>query len=162
VIRRRVARLTVAALATSASVVASSGMTAAGTGASSPVAASCLIEKVVLQPVEKPQTAQVIGACAVALSATLYEPYGDAERGYLYYFLPADNVEVTRREWADLSTLAGKAEGASFGDRTRGLPRLRPIGETPTNPDEYTIGIGVVRLGPSVLLDHLKRALRGG
>jgi hypothetical protein len=159
---RRPTRVIAPVASAAAIVLAVAGARASGAGVSSPVAASCLIEKVVLQPAEKPQTAQITGACAVATSANLYEPYGRASRGYLYYFLPADNVDLVRREWADLAKLAGKSEGASFGDRTRGLPRLRPIGEAPRDPDEYTVAIGVIQLGPSVLLDGLKRALRGG
>jgi hypothetical protein len=130
-------------------------------GASSPVGVACLIEKVVLEPAERPETAQIWGACAIAQSNELYRPYGPAGRGYLYYFLPAGRVDVVRTEWSDLKSLAGKGEGAAFGDRTQSLPRLRPASEPPKAPDEYVVSVGVIRLRASPFLDSLKRALDG-
>jgi len=130
--------------------------------ASSPVGVGCLIEKVVLTPPDKPDTAQIWGACAIARSAELFAPFGSPARGYLYYFLPAGRTEVVRTEWRDLQQLAGKAEGAAFGDRTQSVPRLRPASEAPRDPDEYVVSIGVQKLGPGVFLDSLRRALNSG
>ena len=115
-----------------------------------------------LTPPDKPDTAQIWGACAIARSAELYTPFGPPARGYLYYFLPAGKVELVRTEWRDLQQLAGKAEGAAFGDRTQSVPRLRPASETPREPDEYVVSIGVQRVGPGVFLDSLRRALGAG
>ena len=78
---RRPTRVIAPVASAAAIVLAVAGARASGAGVSSPVAASCLIEKVVLQPAEKPQTAQITGACAVATSANLYEPYGAARDG---------------------------------------------------------------------------------
>jgi hypothetical protein len=142
--------------------IAAVGVLAAPAGASSPAGVACLIEKVVLDPAERPDTAQVWGACAIAQSDALYTPLGPPARGYLYYFVPAGRVEIVRNEWKDLQALAGKPEAAVFGDRTQRLPRLRPATEQPKAPDEYVVSVGVVKVGPSPLVDSLKRALSGG
>lgn len=90
----------------------------------SPVLASgslgifAVIDRVVFQPnAEAPETVQVFGAFAyydgrLSESSEFTAPV----RGYLHFSLPSrGNVDVARREWADLAAVAGTGEAVAFG-----------------------------------------------
>jgi hypothetical protein len=128
--------------------------------ASDPIGAYCLIEKVVLEPSDCPDRAQVWGACALA------DRYGyrAPARGYFYYSIPTGQEDVTRREWLDLKAVAGTQEAIGFGGRNRNMGRFRPLAEAPKQPDAYPLNIGVLKLRESVwqgtdLLAQLRAAL---
>lgn len=91
----------------------------------SPVLASgtlgifAVIDRVVFQPnAEAPETVQVFGAFAyyggsISETAEFTAPVS----GYLYFKLPSrGNVDVARREWADLAAVAGTREAVAFGN----------------------------------------------
>ena len=128
--------------------------------ASDPIGAYCLVEKVVLEPPDCPDRAQVWGACAIA------DRYGyrAPTRGYFYYAIPTGQEDVTRREWLDLKAVAGTQEAIGFGGRTRSMGRFRPQTEAAARPDEYPLNIGVMKLRESIwqgkdLLAQLRAAL---
>jgi hypothetical protein len=134
--------------------------------ASDPMGVYCVVEKVVFEPADCPDRAQVWGACAVALP----QPGGQFKppaRGYFYYSVPTGKEETVRAEWADLKAVAGKGEAVGFGSRYAGtLGRFRPTTEAVAKPDPYPLNIGVVKLGkygplPADLLESLRKAAAG-
>jgi hypothetical protein len=143
-------------------------LTAAGLGvlmltipasASDPMGAYCLIDKVVLEPGECPDRAQIWGACALANRYGYQTP----TRGYFYYSIPTGQEDTARREWLDLKAVAGTQEAIGFGGRNRNMGRFRGLTEAPTTPDAYPLNIGVIRLRDSIwqgteLLQQLKAA----
>ena len=127
--------------------------------ASDPMGAYCLIDKVVLEPGECPDRAQVWGACSVA-NRYGYQP---PTRGYFYYSIVTGQEDATRREWLDLKAVAGTQEAVGFGGRNRSMGRFRPLTEEVKTPDTYPLNIGVVRLRDSIwqgseMLQQLKAA----
>ena len=118
--------------------------------ASDPMGVYCVVEKVVFEPADCPDRAQVWGACAVALP----QPGGQFKapaRGYFYYSIPAGKEDVVRAEWADLKAVSGKGEAVGFGSRFGGgAGRFRPTTEAAAKPDPYPLNIGVVKLGEVV------------
>src|SRR4029078_6306965 len=111
----------------------------ASASASPPTGAFCLVEKVVLEPVDTPDTAQIWGACSIAKSTAMFEPSHQPARRALYYFPPARTGARVRAEWKDIAKMAGQPRGVGFGDRAQAPPRLRPATEKPSNPDEYVV-----------------------
>ncbi len=93
--------------------------------ASDPMGVYCLVEKVVFEPADCPDRAQVWGACAVALP----QPGGQFKapaRGYFYYSIPTGKEDTVRAEWADLKAVAGKGEAVGFGLAVRRRDRALP------------------------------------
>lgn len=169
----RTARLVVAA--------AAAWLVAAPLSASGPLGIYGIVDKVVFEPGDQaPQRVQVWGAFA-------YVDGGDggsvsaARRGYLYFTLPQRvaatprQVELIRREWADLKAVAGTGQAVGFGrwgyvgwfgglspdTLNVGPPyalerapqggaqtdlRVRPASERPANPAAYETNTGVVKL----------------
>jgi hypothetical protein len=128
--------------------------------ASDPMGAYCLIEKVVLEPSDCPDRAQIWGACAVA------DRYGyrAPTRGYFYYSIPTGQEDVTRREWLDMKAVAGTQEAIGFGGRNRSMGRFRALDEAPKQPDAYPLNVGVMKLRESIwqgpdLIAQLRAAL---
>jgi hypothetical protein len=132
--------------------------------ASDPLGVYCLIQKVVLEPADCPDHAQISGACAVANPRN--GSFETPAKGYFYYSIPAGKEEVVRREWNELKTAAGTMEPVGFGSRYQPVGRLRPATEKPDKPDVYPVNIGVAKLGklwpaPPQLLQQLKDLLNG-
>ena len=81
--------------------------------------------------------------------------YKRPARGYLYFRLPADNagIENARREWKDLSSIAGMKQAVAFGywDRNRydDMMTVREASTKPLNPDIYYTDIGITKLTSS-------------
>jgi hypothetical protein len=134
--------------------------------ASDPMGVYCLVEKVVYEPADCPDRAQVWGACALAMP----QPGGQFKapaRGYFYYSIPTGKEDTVRAEWADLRAAAGKGEAVGFGNRySGGVGRFRPTTEAVAKPDPYPLNIGVVKLGkygplPADLLESLRKAAAG-
>jgi hypothetical protein len=132
------------ALAVALTPLASPSSTPAAAAMSDPMGVFCIVDKVTLEPAEQPQRAQVSGVCAVANDNDWY--FKPAARGYFYYTLPADQEVATRREWADLKSVAGTTEVVGWGRRYRSVGRFRAADEPVANPDVYPLNIGVVKI----------------
>lgn len=128
--------------------------------ASDPMGVYCMVEKVVYEPADRPDRAQVWGACALANQSN--GQYKQAARGYFYYSIPAGKEDVVRAEWADLKTAAGKDEAVGFGARwgSTTVGRFRPVGEAVAKPDVYPLNVGVVKLGKYGPIPDLLESLR--
>ena len=149
--------------------------------ASGPLGIYGIVDKVVFEPDDRaPERVQVWGAFAY-VDDRPGGPVSAARRGYLYFALPQrvgatpEEVELIRREWADLKAVAGKDQAVGFGRwsyngwfgglspdaKNAGSPsvferapqgrtqidlRVRPASERPTNPAAYQTNTGVVKL----------------
>ena len=162
-------------------VVAASAMV----GASGGIGYYGIIERVVFEPTEKDaERIQVWGAFAyVDLASPNGIATSRAQRGYLYFrvrsdiegFTSAKQIELNRREWADLKAIAGTGQAIGFGSwgyiggfgvldpgTVAARPsflyeskpsggaladlRVRPASERPANPATYQTEIGIVKL----------------
>ena len=114
--------------------------------ASDPVGIYALIDKVVLAPDEKsPQTAQVWGVFSLAEGAGY--TYAKPQRGYLFFALNSEKPDVTRKEWADLKSVAGTRQCIGFATRyPKKKPTIRQADEPPKNPDAYPLGWGIRKM----------------
>jgi hypothetical protein len=138
-----------------AGVVAVGAMlTVAPVKASDPVGVYALVDKVVFEPNEAtPKVVQVWGAFAVAVTPEhrpypLEEGYGPAQKGFLSFTCPVGKMTQCQAEWADLKSVAGKAEVVGFGTRwNQAAPRVRAANESGAAPDVYAMNIGVVKMG---------------
>src|SRR5687768_719730 len=103
-------------------VIAAACVGATSLSASGPLGIYGIVDKVVFEPDDRaPERVQVWGAFAYVDSW----PGGSvsaARRGYLYFTLPQrvgttpGEVELIRREWADLKAVAGTAQAVGFGE----------------------------------------------
>jgi len=98
-------------------VLASSTLTASGQ-----LGIYSIVEKVIFEPNEQsPERIQIWGAFAHVdgdLATAIPQRPGTAgaiRRGYLYFRLPARNVEPTKKEWMDLKSVAGTGQVVGFG-----------------------------------------------
>jgi hypothetical protein len=115
------------------------------TFASDRVAVYAKVDRVVLDPsAGQPETIQVWGVFSLA-QASNPNDYKPAAAGYLY-FAPSQDRAAARREWSDLKSVAGTGQLVAFGSRYESIPRLRQPGDKPSNPDIYTINIGVTKV----------------
>jgi hypothetical protein len=156
-----------------------------------------IVERVVFEPsATAPERVQVWGAFVYADRAHDTElGVSDAKRGYLYFTLPrhpqrTNEIEIVRREWADLQAVAGTGQAVGFGSwgyiggfaglqpdvRAAGQPpyilervpqggtttdlRVRPASEPPSGPASYQTNVGVVKLGTQGRHAEITRALR--
>ena len=117
--------------------------------ASDPVALYGLIDRVTIEPsADKPERVRITGVFVLAKPNNNGD-YGDPQRGYLYFRLPAGMAELARKEWADLASLAGRKQVIGLGARdwhSADKARVRNASEQPTNPDVYDFGTGVIKL----------------
>jgi hypothetical protein len=152
--------------------------------ASGPLGIYGIVEKVVVEPHEKtPERIQVWGAFAYVDGAAGQSlTVSTAKRGYLYFRLPTgadgvtdrSQVEVIKKEWADLKAVAGTGQAIGFGqwgyigafpglkpDTRSNMPpyileraqvnqqtdlRVRPASEAPGSPALYQTNAGIVKL----------------
>ena len=112
---------------------------------SDPMGVYCLVDKVVLEPAERPERAQIWGVCALANDNDWY--FQAPAAGYFYYTVPNTRADAVRAEWQDLKSVAGTREVVGFGRRHRPVGRLRPATENPTSPDAYPLHLGVTKVG---------------
>jgi hypothetical protein len=111
------------------------------TSASAPLGIYGIVESVVFEPDDRaPERVQVWGAFAYVhmknvVSGAEGRPsprLSAAQRGYLYFTLPADgeSVDTVRHEWADLEAVAGTGQAVGFGTwgHTGRFDALRPDG----------------------------------
>jgi len=144
--------------------------------ASGPIGVYALIDKVVFEPNDTaPDRVQIWGAFVIA-ERQRATPVFPAQRGYLYFTLPAEGVwregvprsEVTRHEWNDLKAVAGTGQMVGFASTWVGSGngastepyRVRPASESPTAPNPYVLNAGVVKLSASGSYEEILNQLR--
>jgi hypothetical protein len=151
--------------------------------ASGPVGIYGIVERVVFEPSEaSPRRVQVWGAFAYAdiraaqgwaSPAAQQRSASSVERGYLYFALPTlvggqttpADVELVKREWADLKAVAGTGQAIGFGRWAAGFNdlRIRPASESPTGPATYQTNAGIVKLSDdgshAALIERLRSTL---
>lgn len=171
----------------------------ASVGASGSIGYYGIVERVVFEPSEAaPERIQVWGAFAyVDGGAALNIATSTVTRGYLYFKVRSDipqfttqrEVELTRREWADLKAVAGTGQAIGFGSwgyigsfavlqpgGVAGPPsylyerkpsggeradlRVRPASEAPTAPATYQTETGIVKLSEAGSHSAIVRQLR--
>jgi hypothetical protein len=156
-----------------------------------------VIEKVVFEPSETaPERVQVWGAFAFANGGAGNDSaWSPVKRGYLYFRLPPTTVvaqqelDVIKREWADLKAVAGTPQAVGFGGwsyagqfaelsneksqypvkflergRVSGATadlRVRPATEAPSAPVSYQTNTGVVKISAEGSHADLVKQLRG-
>jgi hypothetical protein len=121
--------------------------------ASDPLGVFCIVDKVVLEPPDCPEKAQVWGACAVA---KIGNQFGPAAKGYFYYSIPAGKEDVVRAEWMDLKATAGTGAVIGYGGRIAPAGRFRMENEKPASPDPYPLNTGVVKLSDYFARDYYR------
>jgi hypothetical protein len=161
-------------------IVAAAVLAAMPLAASGPLGIYGIVERVVFEPDEAhAERVQLWGAFAYVDGGT-GTPLGTskAERGYLYFTLPANAAESRatqiRREWADLKAVAGTGQAVGFGswgyigafraldpakrsssppyilsERNQSDMRVRPAAEKPAGPAVYQTDSGVVKINAS-------------
>ncbi len=181
--------LVLAAVALGSSVVAASGR----------IGFYGIIERVVFEPNEAAaERLQVWGAFAyVDGGASKNVAVSSVHRGYLYFRLRSDipgftsqaEIDLTRKEWTDLKTVAGTGQAVGFGswgyigtfgvlepNGIAGPPsylwerkpsggaradlRVRPATEAPSAPATYQTETGIVKLAETGSHASIVRQLR--
>jgi len=113
---------------------------------SDPIGVYALIDKVVFEPnPDAPQRIQIWGAFALA-SKDDRDSYNAPIRGYLYFTCKAGKEATCLKEWNDLNAAAGTGQVIGFGGRDMTHPRLRKSADQPSDPDEYPLNFGLVRM----------------
>jgi hypothetical protein len=108
-----------------------------------------LVEKVVLEPgPDKPETIQVWGVFSVADPKDINR-YEQPVKGYLYFTVLKGKEDLSRKEWADLKSVAGKGQVVGFSSRWEQKVRVRKPTDKPEAPDNYTISFGTVKMNPN-------------
>jgi hypothetical protein len=129
--------------------------------ASDPIDTYCMVEKVVFEPEDCPDRAQIWGACARVNRRTAGTM--SASRGYFYYAVPTGREEAARAEWMDLKSVAGKDQVVGFGGLRGPQARFRGTAEKPAAPETYPLNVGVVKLHqfnlPESLVTELKTVM---
>jgi len=94
----------------------------ANPGASGLVGIYGIVERVVVEGSPRPERIQVWGAFAFANGGVNnVSSWSEVARGYLYFRVPdpsvatSADVELIRREWSDLQSVAGKGTVVAFG-----------------------------------------------
>jgi len=128
------------------------------TGASDPMGVYCIVDKVVLEPGDCPDRAQVWGTCAVANRNDWY--FQAPTRGYFYYAIQAGREDQTRAEWSDLKSVAGTGQAVGYGRRYTPAGRLRAAGEKPASPDVYPLHLGVMKVGTGRLAPEVAEVVQ--
>jgi hypothetical protein len=166
--------------------------------ASGPIGFYGIVEKVVFEPsADAPERIQLFGAFMYVEGAGQGLAVSSAKRGYLYFrsrsdipgFTSEAQVEVTKREWADLKAVAGTGQAIAFGrwgyiggfgvlqpDTVAGPPsflyenkpsggaradlRVRPASEAPSQPATYQTDAGIVKLSDTGSHAAIVKALR--
>ena len=132
--------------------------------ASDPVGVYAYVDKVVLEPSEgKPDRIQIWGGFALAEGRG--DTYAKAKPGYMYFSVKPGEEEITRKEWNDLKSMAGKDEYVAFGARYKPRGTVRAADAKPETPDVYPTGFGLTKVkkhdyGPIKDLAELRK--KGG
>ena len=135
--------------------------------ASGPIAVYALVDKVVFEPnAETPERIRISGVFLTARERS--SEYSAPQRGYLYFTLPAADVnrprdvELALREWADLKSVAGTRQVVGFGSSWASEVRVRKQNEGAKSPEPFVMGNGLTKVNPDqprakVLLDYRDR-----
>ena len=120
--------------------------TASSLRASDSIGIYALIDKVTFLPSEQSaQTIQVSGVFSLAEGRG--ETYSKPQRGYLFFTIDPEKPDVTRKEWADLKSVAGSGKAVGFGSRyPKKKPTVRKADETPKDADPYMLGWGIRKI----------------
>jgi hypothetical protein len=126
--------------------------------ASSPFGIYAIVDKVVLEPSENaPERIQIWGVFVVPVPMSTSR-HGPPQRGFLYYSMAPGREETTRKEWADLKTVAGTGQTIAFaqywvpnpndpnGNPHRSLEVRVHKGWDVASSEVYPLGIGIVKL----------------
>ena len=122
--------------------------------ASSPFGIYAIVDKVVFEPSESaPERIQIWGVFVVPVPSP--SRHGAPGRGFLYYRMAPGREETTRKEWADLKTVAGTGQAVAFaqywvpnpndpnGNPHRALEvRVYKSGDV-ASQDVYPLGLGI-------------------
>ena len=117
--------------------------------ASDPMGVYCIVDKVVLEPAERADRAQIWGTCALANTNDWY--FQAPAKGYFYFAAPAGQEDRARAEWADLKSVAGTSQAVGFARRYRPVGRIRPATEKPDAPEAYPLHNGVTKVSQRVV-----------
>jgi len=117
--------------------------------ASDPLGVYCIIDKVVLEPAERAERAQIWGTCALANTNDWY--FQAPAKGYFYFSAPSGQEDAARAEWADLKSVAGTGQAVGFARRYKPVGRLRPAAEKPAAPEAYPLHLGVTKVSARVV-----------
>jgi hypothetical protein len=124
--------------------------------ASDPVGVYAIIDRVVIT--QSPATIQIWGVFALSTGVS-GDSYRPAQRGYLYY-RPSSDAQVSSAEWNDLRSVAGTGQAVGFGQRYQPTGRVRAPSESPSAPDAYPIGFGIVKMLSAHLGPEIARELQ--
>jgi hypothetical protein len=117
-----------------------------------------IVDRVVFEPDQDvPERIQIWGLFVVPMpiSSGLYKA---PQRGVLYFSIPSDRKEIARKEWMELSKLAGSGQILGFtqywvGNPSdpQGNPHKSLVIQVHKNlplasPDAYPLGIGVLEI----------------
>ena len=115
--------------------------------ASDPIGIYALIDKVTLLE-RAAETIQISGVFSLAEGRG--ETYSKPQRGYLFFTIDPEKPDVTRKEWADLKSVAGSGKAIGFGSRyPKKKPTVRKADQTPKDPDPYMLGWGIRKITDS-------------
>jgi len=119
-----------------------------------------IIDKVILEPnATSPERIQIWGDFAMA-KANDRNFYDTPQRGYLYFKLMPGKEDGSRKEWADLKSVAGTGEVIGFGTRSIPPAKVRAASVKPAEPDAYPFAYGLVRMSSRPTNYEPIRALR--
>jgi tRNA U38,U39,U40 pseudouridine synthase TruA len=119
--------------------------------ASGPVAVYALIDKVTMEPnANNPERIRIYGVFSVAQGQA--SSYTAPSRGFLYFSLSHSDPAQTKKEWADLQSVAGTRQVVGFGAGWFQIVHVYEVHivEPPVapSPDEYALNAGVVKVNP--------------
>jgi len=117
--------------------------------ASDPIGIYAIIDKVSLLPSEQSaQTIQISGVFSLAEGRG--EAYSKPQHGYLFFTVDPEKPDVTRKEWADLKSIAGSGKAIGFGSRyPKKKPTVRKTDQSAKDPDPYPLGWGIRKITDS-------------
>src|SRR5260370_42429921 len=118
--------------------------------ASGPIGVYALVEKVAFEPsADKPDRIRISGVFITAEEGSA-DVYSAPQRGYLYFALPRGNEQLARREWEDLTSIAGSRQVVGLGSVWVGKARVRvrKSDDEAKSPDDYPLGNGLVKVNP--------------
>jgi hypothetical protein len=114
---------------------------------SDPVGGYAIVDKVILEPSDKPKTIQIHGSFVLATKRGGNE-YSSPQRGYLYYEVVSGKESTSRKEWNDLKKAAGTRQVIGFGTSydLKAQGTVRKASQKPAKPDVYPLGNGLVKV----------------
>jgi len=112
--------------------------------ASDPMGVYCIVDKVVLEPADRADRAQIWGTCALANTNDWY--FQAPAKGYFYFSAPSGQEDAARAEWADLKSVAGTGQIVGFGSRYEEKGALRQTDAKPDKPEAYPLGFGMTKV----------------